>query len=81
MPYFWTIHFLKRLDYVGYAETWDEVVVDGDLDEPNFCAFYVTGGEVKAMAGWSRDRQMAAAIGLMNARQDWTVAELRQAST
>lgn len=79
VPYFWTIHYRKRLDYVGHAETWDEVVVDGNLEKPEFCAFYVQDSKVRAVAGWGRDRQMAAAIGLMSDRADWSVAELRQA--
>lgn len=77
-PVFWTIHYLKRLDYVGHAEAWDEVVIDGDLAKPEFTAFYVAGGVVQAVAGWGRDQPMAASIPLMSARQDWTVGELRR---
>jgi len=79
VPYFWTIHYRKRLDYVGHAEAWDDVVVDGDLEAPEFLAFYVCGGNVAAVAGWGRDRQMAQAIHRMTDRRDWTVAELRDA--
>jgi NADPH-dependent 2,4-dienoyl-CoA reductase/sulfur reductase-like enzyme/nitrite reductase/ring-hydroxylating ferredoxin subunit len=79
VPYFWTISYLKRLDYVGHAEDWDGVVVDGDLVKPEFTAFYVRDGMVQAVAGWSRDQAMATAIPLMTERHDWTVAELRQA--
>ena len=79
VPYFWTIHFLKRLDYVGHATDWDEVVIDGDLDEPEFTAFYVKDGRVAALAAWGRDRQAAAAIGHMTDRRDWSVDELKQA--
>ena len=77
VPYFWTIHFMKRLDYVGHAEGWDDIVVDGDLQEPRFLAFYVQNGSVAAVAGWDRDRQMAAAVALMTERKRWPVAELR----
>lgn len=79
VPYFWTIHFLKRLDYVGHAATWDEVVIDGDIEKPDFCVFYVEAGTVKAVAGWGRDQQMALAIALMTERRTWTVADLRRA--
>ena len=79
VPVFWTIHYLKRLDYVGHAEAWDEVIIDGDLEKPEFTAFYVAGGVVRAVAGWGRDKPMAASIPLMSGRQDWTVAELRRA--
>ena len=79
VPYFWTIHFMKRLDYVGHAEQWDEVVVDGDLEKPEFLAYYVRDGQVAAIAGWDRDEQMAASIGLLTERRSWTVEELRKA--
>ena len=79
VPYFWTIHYKKRLDYVGHAEAWDETVVDGDLDKPEFTVFYVRDGQVAAVAGWARDRQMAAAIHLMTERRDWTRASLHDA--
>jgi NADPH-dependent 2,4-dienoyl-CoA reductase/sulfur reductase-like enzyme len=79
VPYFWTIRYMKRLDYVGHAERWDEVVIDGDLQEPNFTAFYIYTGVVRAIAGWGRDHAMAAVIPLMTERHDWTVSELRGA--
>ncbi len=79
VPYFWTIHFMKRLDYVGHAESWDEVAIDGDLKKPEFSAFYVKGGSVQAVAGWGRDQAMARAIGLMTDRRDWDPPALRAA--
>ncbi len=79
VPYFWTSHFKKRLDYVGHAEAWDEIVIDGDLQKPEFLAFYVKSGRVTALAGWSRNAQAAAAINLLRERRDWTVDDLRNA--
>ncbi len=79
VPYFWTIHFMKRLDYVGHAEEWDEVVIDGDLDTPEFTAFYVKDGRVDALAAWGRDKQAAAAIGLMTDRREWSLEDLKKA--
>ena len=51
VPYFWTIHFMKRLDYVGHAESWDEVAVDGDLEKPEFTSLLRQG---RAGAGGRR---------------------------
>ena len=79
VPVFWTIQYRKRLDYAGHAERWDEVVIDGSLQEPKFLAFYVTGGTVAAVAGFDRDRAMARVIGLMQTRRDWTAGDLRGA--
>ena len=79
VPYFWTIHYKKRLDYVVHAAEWDRVEIDGDLREPNFAAYYVKDGLVKAVAGWGRDTAMAMAIGLMDGRRDWTAEALQEA--
>ena len=79
VPVFWTIQYKQRLDYVGHAETWDEVVVDGDLEAPDFLAFFVVARQVKAIAGWKRDRPMALAMALLSERRGWPVEELRAA--
>ncbi len=78
VPYFWTIHFMKRLDYVGHAEHWDEIVLDGDREKPDFTAFYLQNDRVAAIAGWGRDKQMATAITLMTRQRDWSLTDLRQ---
>lgn len=54
--------------------------VDGNLEEPEFCAFAVRDQRVDAFAGWKRDHRMALAIGLITDRHDWTVEEYRQAN-
>ena len=76
VPYFWTIHFLKRLDYVGHAADWDDIVVDGDLQKPEFIALYVNAGRVDAVVGWDRDADIARAIGLFEERQEWQADSL-----
>ncbi len=78
VPVFWTIQYLKRLDYVGHAEAWDEVVVEGDLGKPAFLAFYVKDGVVLAVAGMDRDREMARLVGVWGERRQWTVGEIRE---
>ena len=78
VPYFWTVQYLKRLDYVGHAEPRDELVIDGDLTTPEFVAFYIRAGHVAAVAGWDRDQQMAMAIHLMTERRKWPLAALRE---
>jgi apoptosis-inducing factor 3 len=76
VPVFWTIQYLKRLDYVGHASAWDEIVIHGDLGKPEFIAYYVKDGHVAAAAGLDRDRDMAALIELFTQRRRWDAAEL-----
>ena len=72
VPVFWTIQYLKRLDYVGHAKEWDDVVVHGDLLKPEFIAYYVKDGHVVAAVGLDRDKDTAALIELFTQRRDWT---------
>ena len=76
VPVFWTIQYLKRLDYVGHAADWDDVVIHGDLEKPEFLAYYVKDGRVVAAAGLDRDLDTAALIELLGMRRDWTPGEL-----
>lgn len=71
-PVFWTIQYLKRLDYIGHAAEWDDVVVHGDLGKPEFLAYYVKDGLVAAAAGLDRDQDTAALVELFTLRRDWT---------
>jgi NADPH-dependent 2,4-dienoyl-CoA reductase/sulfur reductase-like enzyme/nitrite reductase/ring-hydroxylating ferredoxin subunit len=79
VPYFWTTYFTKRLDYVGHAESWDDVVIDGDLDTPDFVALYMQAGVVAAVAGVGRDQQMAAALHLLTKQRRPTIDLVRAA--
>ena len=68
VPYFWTSQFDVRFDYVGHAERWDEIIVNGDLDKPDFIAFYISKGWAIAATAAKRDKQAAAFLELV--RQD-----------
>ncbi len=72
VPVFWTIQYLKRLDYIGHATDWDDVVVHGDLRKPEFLAYYVKNGRVVAAVGMDRDRDTAALVELLTMQRDWT---------
>ncbi len=76
VPVFWTIQYLKRLDYVGHASKWDRVVVHGDLGKPDFLAYYVVDGMVAAAAGLGRDQDTAALLALFTRRRGWSPDEL-----
>ena len=76
VPVFWTIQYMKRLDYIGHATDWDDVVLHGDLGKPEFLAYYVKQGRVVAAAGMDRDLDTAALIALFGMRKDWTPAAL-----
>ena len=76
VPVFWTIQYMKRLDYVGHAGEWDEIIVHGDLRDLDFLAYYVKDGVVLAAAGMGRDTDTAALIALFTDQRDWRAEDL-----
>jgi NADPH-dependent 2,4-dienoyl-CoA reductase/sulfur reductase-like enzyme/nitrite reductase/ring-hydroxylating ferredoxin subunit len=76
VPYFWTIQYMIRLDYVGHASGDDTLVIRGDLGKRKFIVYYLRAGMVAAAAGMDQDKDMAAIIVLMNRRRNWTVDEI-----
>ena len=65
VPFFWSGQYDLKLRYVGHAEEWDEIKVDGDLEQPEFLAYYLKNDRVMAVAGINRDRDIAAISELM----------------
>ncbi len=65
VPFFWSAQHGSSLRYVGHADSFDEVVIDGDLYAEEFIAYYVAEGEVRAAFGMGRDQKMAALEELM----------------
>jgi hypothetical protein len=76
VPLFWTIQYFKQLDYIGHAKDWDRVVVHGDLEKPEFLAYYVKDGRVAAAAGLDRGNDTSALLALFGRREDWTADAL-----
>ena len=77
VPFFWTRQFDAGLLYVGHATNWDEIIFKGDVPSQDFLAFYVKDGRVLAVAGMSRDREMAAIEELMRLDRMPAPARLR----
>ena len=60
VPFFWTGQYDVKLRYIGHAEKWDDAIVQGSLAEKSFLTFYAKDGEVQAVSGIGRDRDIAA---------------------
>jgi len=57
VPFFWSQHYDVRINYVGHAENWDAVDIDGSLDAPDCAVTYKKGGRTLALVTISRDLQ------------------------
>jgi NADPH-dependent 2,4-dienoyl-CoA reductase/sulfur reductase-like enzyme len=57
VPFFWSQHYDVPINYVGHAENWDEIAVDGDISGRDCMLRYKSGERVLAVASIYRDRE------------------------
>ncbi|OQV13035.1 Apoptosis-inducing factor 3 [Hypsibius exemplaris] len=55
VPYFWTTIFGKNIRYAGYCDSFDDVMITGDLENGRWVAFYLKQDDVKAVATMNYD--------------------------
>lgn len=55
VPFFWSQHYDVPINYVGHAEKWDEIAVDGSIAGKDCLLQYKLGGRVLAVASIYRD--------------------------
>jgi NADPH-dependent 2,4-dienoyl-CoA reductase/sulfur reductase-like enzyme/nitrite reductase/ring-hydroxylating ferredoxin subunit len=57
VPFFWSQHYDVPVNYVGHAEAWDELTVDGDVAKRDCVVRYLRNGRVLAVASIYRDAE------------------------
>jgi NADPH-dependent 2,4-dienoyl-CoA reductase/sulfur reductase-like enzyme/nitrite reductase/ring-hydroxylating ferredoxin subunit len=55
-PFFWSQHYDVPINYVGHAEKWDSIDIDGDITKRDCVVRYKLGGRVMAVASVYRDK-------------------------
>lgn len=57
VPFFWSQHYDVAINYVGHAESFDTVVIDGSLGSRDCAVSYRRPDRTLAIAKISRDLQ------------------------
>ena len=55
VPFFWSQHYDVPINYVGHAEKWDEIAIDGDIRNKDCLLRFKRDGRVLAVASIFRD--------------------------
>ena len=56
VPFFWSQHYDVPINYVGHADKWDEIDIDGEIAARDCLLKYKSNGSVLAVASIYRDR-------------------------
>jgi 3-phenylpropionate/trans-cinnamate dioxygenase ferredoxin reductase subunit len=51
---FWSDQYDHSIEYVGFARSWERLVVRGSMEEQKFLVFYLVGGVLRAALGLNR---------------------------
>jgi hypothetical protein len=55
VPFFWSQHYDVPINYIGHAERWDTIEVEGDIKAKDCLLRYRRDGRVLAVASVYRD--------------------------
>jgi NADPH-dependent 2,4-dienoyl-CoA reductase/sulfur reductase-like enzyme/nitrite reductase/ring-hydroxylating ferredoxin subunit len=70
VPFFWSQHYDIPINYVGHAEKWDEIAVDGNIAAKDCLLRFKRNGRVLAVASIFRDvENLEAEIAMERAAQ------------
>ena len=57
VPFFWSQHYAIPINYVGHAEKWDDIAIEGDIAAKDCVLRYRRGGKTLAVASIFRDKE------------------------
>jgi 3-phenylpropionate/trans-cinnamate dioxygenase ferredoxin reductase component len=75
--WFWSDQYAANLQYAGFHTTWEQLIVRGRLDSGSYLACYVNGGQIDAVVGLNRARDVRRVIPLIKSRRAVDLEQLR----
>jgi 3-phenylpropionate/trans-cinnamate dioxygenase ferredoxin reductase subunit len=69
LPFFWSVHYDVTINYVGHAEKWDAIKIDGKFEARDCTVYYKRGDQILAVATIGRDLQSLQAEAAMESSQ------------
>jgi NADPH-dependent 2,4-dienoyl-CoA reductase/sulfur reductase-like enzyme/nitrite reductase/ring-hydroxylating ferredoxin subunit len=69
VPFFWSQHYDIPINYVGHAEKWDEIAIEGDIAAKDCLLRYKSQGRTLAIASIFRDTESLEAELAMERRE------------
>jgi len=72
VPFFWSQHYDVPINYVGHAEKWDDLTIEGDIASRDCLLRYKRNGRVLAVASIYRDIESLKAEVMME-RDDYRI--------
>jgi hypothetical protein len=57
VPFFWSQHYDIPINYVGHAERWDAIEIEGDIAAKDCLLRFTLGGRVLAVVTIFRDAE------------------------
>lgn len=76
-PVFWGRHYEKTLQYVGYCDSFDDVIIDGDVKAHKFIGYYTQGDRICGVSAQGRYKDMLAMFEAFNQNKMPTATEIR----
>jgi len=75
VPFFWSQHYDVPINYVGHAEKWDKIEIDGDVMKRDCLVRYRKDGRILAVASIYRDHDSLEADAEMELRAAMTAPQ------
>jgi 3-phenylpropionate/trans-cinnamate dioxygenase ferredoxin reductase subunit len=66
--WFWSDQYDTNLQYAGFHDRYDALLMRGSLDRRDFVAFYLNQGRIDAVVGFNRGKDVRRAIPLIRSR-------------